>query len=1422
MQLREAVLLLFCDPAPAECARLSNLPRKEWQELLRWLDTSGLALYFLDRLEDLDRLDTLPSEVLARLRENLADNSERMGEMIAESLAIQCRFQEARLPYAVLKGFSLWPVSVPKLELRSQLDLDFLVAEKGATEARKVLEGFGYRLNAISGKSWEFKASEDRPQNLDSMYKKGLSRSIELHIETACHQSRSLLSGTQLRCIHDLIMPVLSPIDLFLWQGLHLFKHVCSEFSRAAHLIEFRRHVIARYDDDAFWWRLQQQVSTKPEACWKLGVVILLITRLMGRFAPEKLTSWSVDRLPTAVRCWVDIYGPRTVLASFPGTKFYLLLQQEMEAAGLPVKRPLRSALLPRCLPPAITRAVAGEGILARAKRYGRESRFILFRLRFHFFEGISYLRESILWRQRRNGVSATIASPGSRLRALRRAGLQIALSACVLSLSLQAQTPQSAATATDQSSAPSQLPVDLNDANQPANGMAAGAADSGASLGSGSNTGIGTGGGNGTLQSLGAPASLTTDQIFAILQAQPDALVELKSLMSDLAQQQGTSIQADSISDEMLYSRIASSPELRANITIFLRARGYVSDADLQSYAAGGYEDNGFAPAQMSQTTGSMSQGAGLPLNPLLNGAYPGANAGTYGQNYGAIVGANGFGAARGNTARTPASDQPSNTSNSTTSEPQVLHRPAPYNLRSLHDLYTQIPEQSGQLKRFGSDVFLHRNAFTANQIAPNGRETPLDVPAGPGYVVGPGDSLSIALWGGTSQSFMRVIDREGRLALPESGAAQVAGLTLERVQSVVADALKQQYRNVQVAVTVAHLRSIRVYVVGDVQRPGAYDISSLSSSLNALYAAGGPTSTGSLRMLRHYRGKQLVGEIDLYDFLLHGVQNEDRLEAGDTVLAPPAGPQVAVYGAVKRPAIYELKGKATLAALFEDAGGVTVAAELSHIEIDRIDANKGRETVNLDLPASSSPDSAQAAIAAFPVYDGDRVRVSPILPYSQRVIYMQGHVVRPGSVSYRDGMRLSDVLHSYRDLLPEPADKGEIVRLTPPDLHPETIEFNVPDAMIGNNNLALQPFDTIRIYGRYEADAPKVTVGGEVLRPGTYPLAAGMTAAQLVRMAGGLKRDALLENADLTSYRIVGESSVVSERTSVRVGDAVIRPESGADVVLKPGDVLTVHQIAGWNDIGASITIEGEVAHPGNYGIQQGEHLSSILLRAGGLRDTSYPAGAVLLRDEVRALEEKSREELIRQIETSSMAARIGPRLGAGDESATLQLIEQQQQQVLARLKSEPASGRLVIHIDSDIASWENTPADIEVRAGDVLRIPKRPGFVLVDGQVYNSSAITFAPGKTAGWYLRRAGGTTEIANTRDIFIIRANGSVVGRGSGSWLEHDVLATRLEPGDVVVVPQKIIGASVFWRNLLTVAQITSSIAITAAVAGLL
>lgn len=909
-------------------------------------------------------------------------------------------------------------------------------------------------------------------------------------------------------------------------------------------------------------------------------------------------------------------------------------------------------------------------------------------------------------------------------------------------------------------------------------------------------------------VEASGVGVTLTARQIFAVLQEKPEVVIELKTQLADQLEQQGVSIDPNSVTDEMLYNEIATDPMVRQKVTLFLRARGYVSDEEIAASRTGTSllseeETTGEASQMLTTLPGLEAGGANLPLalgpgGMLQNAAQPPA--------------AEKMRTAVGGTPQRPREPN-------ITDAPEVLREPTPYNLQSLRDLYTQVPDSSQRLRRFGSDVFVRRSAGTATRLGGSTSVPSLDVPIGPDYVLGPGDSLRIDLWGGLSQSFTRVVDRDGRLTLPEAGDVQVAGLTLERAQNTIAHALEQQYRNAQVVVTVAALRSVRVYLVGDVESPGAYDVSSLATPLSALYAAGGPTAAGSLRVLEHYRGKQRVGEVDLYDFFLHGVRSDnDRLEAGDTLLVPPAGPQVALSGAVRRPAIYELKDEKTLDAVLADAGGVTVAAALGNITVERIDAHQQRETLTVDVGEDVT--AQEAKLAAFAVKDGDRVRVAPIVPWSEKVIYLEGHVVRPGRSAYHDGMRLTDVLRSYRDLLPEPADRGEIVRLVPPDLHPETIEFSVADALIGNENLALQPFDTIRIFGRYESDVPRVTVSGEVLRPGEYPLSEGMTAAQLVRMAGGFRRDALLDDADLMSYRVENGRRVEGERQDVRIGDAV-KGVTGTDVALKAGDVLTIHQITGWNDIGESVTIEGEVAHPGNYGFKDGERLSDVLRRAGGLRETAYAEGAVLTRPEVRDLEEKSRAELIRQIETSSAAARLSPNIESGSQGATLQLIQTQEEQVLARLKNEPASGRLVIHIGADIGSWAGTPADIELRKGDVLRIPKRPGFVLVSGQVFNATAITFAPNKTAEWYLRGAGGATRAADRKEIFIIRANGSVVGRGSGGWFNGGVLDTKLDPGDVVVVPQKIIGASLFWHNLLTGAQVASQIAIAAAVSNL-
>ena len=905
---------------------------------------------------------------------------------------------------------------------------------------------------------------------------------------------------------------------------------------------------------------------------------------------------------------------------------------------------------------------------------------------------------------------------------------------------------------------------------------------------------------------------ALSASALTEMLRERPELVVELKKVAADRLTAQGIPTQEDSITDEMLYSRIATDANLRSAITGWLRARGYLSAESLSSQesdSSTGEEDQSRSEylAQMQAMLPTDREASALQTNDELADHQSASTGRMRSQSDAAAQQM-----AASKPRKLPAESKPEANDSSAA---QVLHRASPYNLLALRDLYTQVPEQTSSLRRFGSEIFINRGT--------NRKDTPLDMPIGPDYILGPGDGVTIDLWGGMTQRITRTIDQQGRIVLPEAGPLMLAGLSLGQAQKTVEDALGSQFRNARAEVSITRLHSVRIYVVGDVQRPGGYDVSSVSTPLNALIAAGGPTATGSLRTIRHYRGQTLIRQIDLYDFFLKGVRvDSERLQPGDTILVPPVGTQVTLSGMVRRPAIYELNHETNLKQVLDLAGGLLVSAATTAIKIERIEAHQGRVSLSVDLPNSGSPETLQTSLQSFAVKDGDRVLVAPILPYSEKSIYLEGHVVRPGKHAFRDNMTLIDAIHSYQDLLPEPSDRGVIIRLRAPDYRPETIEFSLSQVMIGNDPVNLQPFDTVRIYSRYELDPPTVTIQGEIAEPGAYPLSQDMTAAQLVRMAGGFKRSALLDDADLISYRIRGGHKVVSQRTVINIGRAVKDKDSSADVELKPGDVLTIHQLSGWNDIGASVTLKGEVTYPGVYGIQEGERLSSVLKRAGGFTAASYPTGAILLRSQVRELEEKSRGELIRQIEMTSGGAKISPSItGNQDQVQTLQLVAQQQQQVLQRLKTQPPSGRLVIKISTDIASWENTIADIDLRAGDVIAVPKKPSFILVTGQVYNGTGITYVPGKNAGWYLRRAGGPTDMANRKEIFVIKANGSVIGRRSNEWYQGDVLSTVMQPGDVVVVPQKIVGGSMAWRNMLATAQVLSSIAITAKLAGL-
>ena len=827
------------------------------------------------------------------------------------------------------------------------------------------------------------------------------------------------------------------------------------------------------------------------------------------------------------------------------------------------------------------------------------------------------------------------------------------------------------------------------------------------------------------------------------------------------------------------------------------------------------------------------------------------------------------------------------------------MVHRPNPYaDVPSLYDLYVQAASRDRAPQRFGSEVF--RDGLR------DPRAIPMDLPVGADYVVGPGDSLSIDLWGGISTRLVRTVDRSGRVTLPEAGPLQVSGHSLGEVQLAVEHAISTQFRDTSADVSVSRLRTIRVYVVGEVREPGAYDISSLSTALNALVSAGGVTPRGSLRALKHYRGQQLIEQIDTYDLLLRGVKPDaKKLENGDTLLVPPLGPEVTVTGMVRRPAVYELNGEKNLVSVLDLAGGILPAAALKHVEVQRVEAHEKRTMLSLDL-TSENGDSPQ--LASFQVQDGDEIHIFPIAPYNQDTIYLQGHVLRPGRYSFRPEMKLSDLISSYKDLLPEPAPHyAEIVRLNPPDFQPSVQSFDLASAL-ANPAAApkLQPLDTVRVFSRFDfepaptvwvggevrqpgkyvtsgkahlqdaiylaggltpdasvqsaqlfriepdgntkilsvnlkdalngdpiqnilleprdrllihrnteqVDPPTVDVKGEVAKPGRYPLTGNMRVEDLISVAGGLKRSADTNTADLTRYPMGSKPGETLE-----ISLASIRNGSGAeDVPLKNGDVLTIRQLPGWTNLGASVVLRGEIQHAGTYGIQPEERLSSVLQRAGGYTSEAYPYGAIVTRKSVREAEEKAHAELVRRVEAQQANIRLLPEGTQDQKNARLTALAQSQA-ALEQLRLSPPIGRLVVHIDQPIEKWRNTPSDIVLRDGDVLVFPKKPGSVQVNGQVYNPTAVTCRGGKSAKWYLGQAGGVTQLADKKGIFVIRADGSVItAKNQSAWWAGDPLGASLRPGDTVVVPEKALNlGDKNWTALLMAAQVASSIALTVA-----
>ncbi len=729
---------------------------------------------------------------------------------------------------------------------------------------------------------------------------------------------------------------------------------------------------------------------------------------------------------------------------------------------------------------------------------------------------------------------------------------------------------------------------------------------------------------------------------------------------------------------------------------------------------------------------------------------------------------------------------------------------------------------EVSTDLKQFGYEVF-HRPVSTFAPVT--------NVPVGPDYVIGPGDSFTVTLWGRVDAQFTLRVDRSGQVVLPEVGALKVWGMTFVELESYLQRELSRKYTDFKMAVSMDRLRTITVYVVGEAGAPGSYTVSSLSTVIGGLFAAGGPSKNGSLRNVTLRRMGSEPAQIDLYDFLLGGDKSSDvRLQNGDTVFIPLIGPVVAVAGNVKRPAIYEMAEAMTLEEVLDLAGGVTFAGWLQRVQVERVENHQRRIVADFDLSANDTSGGGVRPLDTV-VRDGDVVRVFAVTGQEQNVVFLEGHVVRAGKYEWKPGMHLRDVLSSYNVLLPQPhTDYGEIERLVPPDLHATIVPFNLGKLLAGDDsaNLELEQFDTIRVFRWDQKTTRSVHISGMVFDPNQYRLVPNMRVADLVDRAGGVRKNAYLQTAEITR-RHISQEGMTTEKIEVNLARA-LDGDPQENILLHDYDYLVVRPIPEL-EFDRTAEVAGQVRFPGVYPVRQGERLSSLIERAGGFTERAYLRGAVFTRESAKEVQRRRLNEMIRQVEESVLATTEETLSGTTDAEVVQgqQASLQAKQQLLARLQAAQITGRVVIKL-MPLEEFRDSKYDLQLETGDTLTVPETPSVVYVVGEVFNPTSLLYEQGGTVSHYLRKVGGLTKDADKKQLSVIKADGSVVSKQQGSggqgifwsnefkqWFFGGFTSLQLEPGDTIVAPRKL-DRYLWMRNTKDITQIVFQIAVAAGV----
>ena len=596
-------------------------------------------------------------------------------------------------------------------------------------------------------------------------------------------------------------------------------------------------------------------------------------------------------------------------------------------------------------------------------------------------------------------------------------------------------------------------------------------------------------------------------------------------------------------------------------------------------------------------------------------------------------------------------------------------------------------VTEKSRQSRIYGASLFdRSKVSFEPGQSIPTPRN----------YIVGANDVLHVDVYGMSEATYDLTVSSEGSIRIPNVGMAQVSGLTIEAAENVIKKKLSVIYNSINsgrttVAVSVNRIRSIKVYIMGEVHNPGSYTLSSVSSVINAMNACGGPSENGSMRSIKLLRNGKEIANVDLYDFLMKGVMPSDMtLQDQDVIHVPPYENRVTVNGAVKRDGIYELKNGETLQNLLDYCGGFTEDAYTERISVTRnMNGEKSVADVTKDIFKMFNPASGD-------IYQVDRI----LEKYTNRVQII-GSVFRPGIYALEENMSLRDLVNKANGLTEDAFMESATVLRLQEDLTPEIVSFNVKDLMEGKFNLLLQKEDVVTIGGKNDFEPEKkVAIYGAVLSPGSFPFYENITLRDIVFLARGFEDSADLERIEVV--RRIKDADVLknNDKKTEVFTLSLNRELSGpdADFKLQPKDLITVRKKEGYESLG-TVQVLGEVQRPGTYAVtRKTERISDLIARSNGLSQYAYAEGAFLIRSSKRTEAERRRDlKLLAMLKDADNVSSI---------EEIRKEIESRQDLVGIRLE--------------EIIKNPGSETDLYLEAGDIIFVPKTLQTITLAGAV------------------------------------------------------------------------------------------------------